>query len=45
MKEYKPTYIDVTTTPADKILGVNEELIEKGIYGRYKILQQVVNAT
>ena len=45
MKDYKPTYIDPTPTPIEPILGVNKELTEKGIYGRYSVTTQSVNAT
>ena len=45
MKEYKPTYIDVKQKPADLILGVNEELVEKWIYARYKVISQSITAT
>lgn len=45
MKDYKPTYIDPTTPIIEPILGVSKELTEKGIYGRYSVATQSVNAT
>ncbi len=45
MKEYKPTYIDPTPQEMTPILWVNKEMTEKGIYARYSIATQSVNAT
>ena len=45
MKDYKPTYINTAQTPIEPILWVNKELIEKGIYARYSVKTQSVNAT
>jgi hypothetical protein len=44
-KTYIPKYIDIAPQEMKPILWVNEELVEKGIYARYKIIEQVVNAT
>jgi len=45
MKEFKPTYIDPLPPPMTPLLWVNKELVEKGIYARYSIASQSVDAT